>query len=490
MGEHLQSVIRTEKLRTRLFQGCLVIGTSAIMTLAICAGNVRVLCLVMASLVALPLMGRPRGWLILVILISASGLKIPGALLSMSLFDMVTAGFVVLAVLLATQARMGFERTGAHAWLIALAAVILVTMTVRGVGFQALGGDMIGGASYIRVYVPLALVFLIRGVPLNTFQWRVALIGMCAASVLPLAVDLLLANGVGWGVLENLVTVAPPQDDFITWNLIPRLFGASNFSMYFCVGLCLVIPLIRIKTLFWIGVGIALILGGLSSHRLAIINILLFLLTLSIVRGRTRGRTPMIWGGAIVILGAIFLSASRLPLAMQRSLSWVPGIHISDRAAISAAETISWRVMVWQESLREVPSYWLIGKGYAFRQMDGLFSFSDNYQWAIVSNLYHNGPLSMLIGLGVAGLVCGIGFLGAMIRRHYVVAHSRWPDSALQHFHRCIFALFVTQATVFLFLYGDVQVSFPAVLFSAALLEGLVVSGKPEPLLRRDSTEL
>jgi hypothetical protein len=65
--------------------------------------------------------------------------------------------------------------------------------------------------------------------------------------------------------------------------------------------------------------------------------------------------------------------------------------------------------------------------------------------------------------------------LGSAIR--YLKAYRQsWPDAELQNAYRIVLAWFLTQVVVFLFVYGDFQISFTTLFFQMMILEGMLRS--------------
>ncbi|GIV62062.1 MAG: hypothetical protein KatS3mg044_0928 [Rhodothermaceae bacterium] len=153
-------------------------------------------------------------------------------------------------------------------------------------------------------------------------------------------------------------------------------------------------------------------------------------------------------------------------------------MEISDFAREAASGTSEWRLYVWKMALdNELPRYWLVGKGLAFHPNESLgFMLGDHYAWAVRTRNYHNGPLSLLIVLGLPGFVAFLGFLIIMIRRHLRIARGIWRSEKLAHFHAVMLVFFIVQVVYFIGIFGDVHISVPRLLFLGALLEGLVAS--------------
>jgi multisubunit Na+/H+ antiporter MnhB subunit len=96
----------------------------------------------------------------------------------------------------------------------------------------------------------------------------------------------------------------------------------------------------------------------------------------------------------------------------------------------------------------------------------------------MVQTAYHQGILSLLIGLGLPGLLTGLSFLFTFCLRHYRFAmeSSKQPEpqTSLRKIHYAFFVLILVHAISFTFIYGDTFVSFPDIFFYAAIAEGLL----------------
>ena len=125
-----------------------------------------------------------------------------------------------------------------------------------------------------------------------------------------------------------------------------------------------------------------------------------------------------------------------------------------------------------------IPDYLWLGKGFAF-SVDAHLSraalFSEAYatRWAIVQTAFHQGVLSLLVGTGLPGFIAGMGFLIGMSLRHNRMKKLEWNDKKLQRMHNVMFSYFVSQAVIYVFVYGDVHVSFPQIFLHGGILEAL-----------------
>jgi hypothetical protein len=166
------------------------------------------------------------------------------------------------------------------------------------------------------------------------------------------------------------------------------------------------------------------------------------------------------------LLGVVLLVplADRLPLPMQRTLSFLP-LKLDPIARMDAENSSQWRIEMWKMVVPEIPKYFWLGKGVGISEEDmtsfSTFGFRGNEgsrEEAIVVGNYHNGPLSLLMTFGVWGAIGFIWFLGACIRALYL--NYRYGEDYLKHPNVFLLASFVAKAVVFFVVFGDLRVDF------------------------------
>src|SRR5690606_40907395 len=76
----------------------------------------------------------------------------------------------------------------------------------------------------------------------------------------------------------------------------------------------------------------------------------------------------VILGVLISILGIItvYYTIDSLPYSVQRTLSWLPGLKVSNAVAQDAAGTVDWRLDLWHAAIRYIPEYFWLGKGFSY----------------------------------------------------------------------------------------------------------------------------
>ena len=225
---------------------------------------------------------------------------------------------------------------------------------------------------------------------------------------------------------------------------------------------------------------VSILLVGFSGFRSSIINIFLFtIILLYISNSFTIGRVFLLVFITLNFYVFAFIFAKSMPDQFQRMVSFIPGVEVAFHARHDAVSTIDWRMELWSRGIQSIPKYWIIGKGYAFDGSEALAAadrttgLNDSTEWAVVQNSYHQGILSLLVGLGLPGLVTGLGAYIAFTRRHWFYTKAKWHSTPLYLCHTVFTAQLIASLVFFVFFYGDVQVSFPQVFFNIAVLEGL-----------------
>ena len=75
-----------------------------------------------------------------------------------------------------------------------------------------------------------------------------------------------------------------------------------------------------------------------------------------------------------------------------------------------------WRIDMWKAVLPSVPRYFFLGKGYGLDANDLYMSFESAYRQgeasatSQVAGDYHNGPLTLIIPLGIWGVIGFVWF--------------------------------------------------------------------------------
>jgi len=418
------------------------------------------------------------------------GLTLPGLPGQMNLFDLFAAvliGIFVLQVAMNTHKRIPFSRLE---WLqIAYIAWILFIGAYRGFGFLAFGSDKIGGFNYLHLLLAASLVFTLPRISLGFGMWKPLFLVMGLLAPISLIADLLVTQGYDFGLIRLFVQTSSDIGHLVDESTsggndaLNRLLSAGPAATAMLLALLSLVPgrkFFRVSGVPWLVAYAAIFtLSLLSGFRLMTAALLLTTaIVLFIEKQITAPRIALLLCVASSGLIGIYSYARQFPNSVQRAISWLPGINVSNAALGDATGTVDWRLAVWQESLRYIPDYWLVGKGFSYNLNDMLATQFDptGVDWALTIGSYHNGWISMLLCTGALGLLLSLPLLILPVIHHWKRQRANWNNATLQRFHGVFLAAQITSVLVFVTVYGDVHVSFPMIFFQWAVLECLSIS--------------
>jgi hypothetical protein len=380
--------------------------------------------------------------------------------------------------------------------LLLLAAVATVTgMLTGGFGIRTLGSDHYGGKRYFALMAAIVGYFALtsRRIPLAHGGLYIACFFL--SGITYAIANVAVAAGPAFHFLLSIFStdLAAQQmtvQDGINNNMV-RISGmiAAGPAIYSYLlaryGIRGVLDLRRPWRLlvFLAAVSIGL-LGGFRSY------VALFALTflvLFVVEGLHRTSYLPIFVGVILLGSVIILpQANKLPLTAQRALSFLPG-RFDPVATQSARATLDWRFEMWEEVLPEVPRYFFHGKGFGFDAGDLYLAAESQRRFqsealtgTILAGDYHNGPLSILIPLGIYGLLAFLWFLVAGLRVLHRNCRLGSPD--YRNVNSFILAAFAARA--FFFFTGFGALATDMAFFAGLLGLSVALNGPEEALVR------
>lgn len=363
--------------------------------------------------------------------------------------------------------------------LIIFLSIVFVTMIIRGFGLQIFGSEKINGFQYIQLALSAPLIFLLPRVDISAKQWYYVLVAMCMIGFLPL----IAATGLRLEMIPEYIDIYSLIDleqDAKYLKSDSNITDIRNFSARNAGNLFFVLALLKLKPAKFdvrtcIALLISLLITALSGHRGHIIILLFMLVTFFVLKGDYKNVLLFLLACSVILLMTPNL-VQLLPYPIQRSLSWLPFIDVSEYSQYNAQDSIDWRVLIWQYGLKEVPKYWLVGKGLAYDPNSVPFFLPEHFAWAVRTTNYHNGPLSILITQGVAGFISIAAFVIIACKRHLQFLRQQWNSNLLKHFHLTIFSLLLAGIISFNVINGHIAVNLPKFFFLFAILEGLVAT--------------
>jgi O-antigen ligase/polysaccharide polymerase Wzy-like membrane protein len=363
---------------------------------------------------------------------------LPGKPTLWMLFAGISLAITVLTCVL--DKRFKFQHVPSITWpLLFLVAVVVITAKLTGgIGLRSMGGAMYGGKKFVFIIAAVIGYFALSGLRIDPSRIP-RLTGVYFLSALT-------------GVVANLVYLAGPAFYFLyfifpvdnalgyaiedltlgdTGPRFSRLVGAAAAgpaAVYFLVmrygirGLLdFTKPWRMVATVALVGLSL---LGGFRSVLLMLG--LLFLIQFYL-EGLLRTRvTIVLLVGGLIVAALLVPLAGRLPLSVQRSISFLP-YNVDPAVRANAEASTQWRLEMWDVLLDDVPRYLWIGKGYAIDPTDLYFSqqaarrgvTGSGTESAMVAGDYHSGPLSILIPFGIFGVVGFLWFVTAGCRLLY-----------------------------------------------------------------------
>jgi hypothetical protein len=137
-------------------------------------------------------------------------------------------------------------------------------------------------------------------------------------------------------------------------------------------------------------------------------------------------------------------------------------VEIDPMIRMTAESSTEWRLNIWKTVLPSVPRYLLVGKGYSINPtemaMIEIRPGAGDSESKIATGDYHNGPLTVLIPLGIWGAIGFLWFLGAGIRVLY--RNHRYGDPELHGVNTFLFLYFLVKGLFFLFIFGSFSTEF------------------------------
>jgi hypothetical protein len=327
-----------------------------------------------------------------------------------------------------------FKKTRTHAklsWLdiiLAINIAYLLTVWVRNpVGFNSMGGEMVGGRPYFITLVTYLGYLVIRRVraPVRLLYWLPALIilphflidlvNLLTQFYPPLGVAILpFYSGVDISAVRNTEGF---QDDTrlmalgklgrtIIQSMVSYFPPATFFhpSRYY-----LIVPFLA-----------AFLMIGLSGFRSELIGAATSVGISSILRRRKRDL--MVYGVAglvgIMLVAGVHQTGFSVPIPIQRALSFLP-LNWDARATQNAQDSNEWRFEMWHEALKPnstIIRNKLLGDGFGFSALewsiirDQTFGLGQGFiggmaqeAW-IIKGSFHSGPISSIRYVGYVGL--------------------------------------------------------------------------------------
>lgn len=379
--------------------------------------------------------------------------------------------------------------------LLFLTGVVLVTaLLTGGIGIRSLGGERYGGSRYVYIFAAVAGYFALTSRRVSPARATRYVAIFFLPGLTALISNLAYALGPSFYFLYYMFPATNATEQAVAdYSIEPTLWrmGGLMSATMAIYGYMLaryglraqLSPSKPFRLLLFIATAVACVATG---YRAALITFVLIIGVLFYLEGMHRTRWLAVFIGTFVAGALIVLPfAYKLPLSAQRTLSFLPA-NIDSLAKDSANASTQWRLEMWREVLPEIPKYLLKGRGYLINPDDLDASFGNSLDPLSIfkaSGDYHNGPLSVLIPLGIFGMIAFIWFLGASIK--VLVRYRRLGDPQLHAINTFLLTLFIVKTAMFFLVFGG----FYGELFEFTGIIGLAVCLNGAPDRNSSTTE-
>ncbi len=349
--------------------------------------------------------------------------------------------------------------------------VLIVLFTMRatgGAGLNILGAQVFGGRRYVTMLAAAVGYFALVLHPLSLSRAKVLGSTFWAMSGTAILGNLAFALGPNFYFffylfpVEFVLSQANAEDITLAGGVV-RLSGLAplGFGIIYWLlsrfGLRGVLDITKSWRMILAVAGIVFIM--LAGFRSNVILLVLLLVTLFFFEELHRTVKAGILA-LVLLLMAVFVVgfSERLPLTIQRSLSFLP-LKVSSLAKADAEGSLQWRLDMWKVVVSDIPRYFWIGKGFSINPSDLYFTkealrrgFYSPSEAARLAGDYHNGPLSVIIPFGIFGV---IGFCWFLVSVFWVLRNNyKYGHPELENLNRFFLAFFVARVIFFVVFFG------------------------------------
>jgi hypothetical protein len=349
--------------------------------------------------------------------------------------------------------------------------ILVVLIYARGVGFGFMGATAGGGRVYFKQFASAALplLFVVCPVGERNFVRLVTLHFLLSASFLVSDLMLAIWPGVA-GIILNFLQL-PTDAAFFEFST--RQFGFRRLQSLYYVCPKLVFALLMYYSLkdvlgrrsWWlIPAIVGLLVAGLGSgHRANLIHTGMVLLVLLWVQRAFTTRNVLAMGlGTVLGLVALYVTVEHLPAAVQRAVSFLPGIDVDSAVAADAAATYHSRVQTAWRGIEMMPDYLLLGRGFT-RYADIIPNSReafDSVAYAVLQGHFLNGFVGLMVNTGIFGTLGMCLFLMGgvyLVRRVIKQVRIAGFDSSLARTGSILASLFLVDLVFFFLIEGNVD---------------------------------
>ncbi|MDA1273228.1 MAG: hypothetical protein O2960_04120 [Verrucomicrobia bacterium] len=362
-------------------------------------------------------------------------------------------------------------------------AVLVITMFYRGVGLRILGSEQMGGRFYFQQLTCAVFPFLFVMLRPGEKTLVRLLVWQCVLTVTFLISDFVLSKAPE--ALYPLLQFFELSGDAVNFEMQAARFGIRRFQSFYVVSSGFFFLILMHYNLrdFLTRKGIYLIpsllfiiaVGLLSGHRYLTV-VILGVLTVSAYGERffTIKNIALGFGMTVFLLVFAYATSDRLPLAAQRTISFLPGIDINSQAKIDAEGTLEVRRMLRKAGFELIPFYFWMGRGFGLDTQDYSWQWDPTTVTGHVNmGRFYNGFLGLMVNTGLLGTGFMLIFLGMGTRTAWrILQHLRvyGSDDTFSRVCKLLTGMWISNTLAFLFLHGDSEYAMKTFSLQAGML--------------------
>jgi hypothetical protein len=378
------------------------------------------------------------------------------------------------------------------------AVVILTAWMTGGIGLRSFGSAHYGGRSYVYLFMAIVGYFAFTSQRIAPEKAGIYIAMFFLSSLTGLIPNIVYELGPTFYPLFYFFPVGTAVDqaraDYALNQGIFRLNGlpfAGTALFYWILaryGIKGTLELSKPWRLLCLVT--AIVCFAASGFRGYVVGFVMTFCALFFADGLHRTRLlPLLLGFSLAGAAILLPNTQKLPWVVQRTISFLP-VKIDPLVKQSAESSTEWRLEIWKQVIPQIPKYLFLGKGFRMDPNE-LYLESTQSNLAItpdavaITGDYHSGPLSLIIPLGIWGVIGFVWFLVAASR--YLYRNYRHGDPQLQRINTFLWALFIVKVFIFCAIFG----SFYSDLYTFTGLLGISVSlnGRPEPVAETETAE-
>lgn len=375
----------------------------------------------------------------------------------------------------------------------------LVTVFFRNpVGINALGGDRVGGKPYIDVILGI-MAYIITSRLIITYKFSrqlpkyVLLVSLftgfsgALAMYVPSVASKIAPLYSGFGSVNAAFGDMSSKDIGIDDRFAFLQQPAGSLILYICSQMSpmdIFNPNNLSKMLAYI---LGLVLALLSGYRNVLVYVFLVSFLAVVIRDKIVGLFKITCIGLVPIIALVGISYSsiKLPFAVQRSLSFLPG-DWDARAKTDAKNSSEWRFEMWRIALssNQYIRNKILGDGFGFLRTDfeimvdslrggkGFGGENAEQERFMINGDFHSGPVSAIRFVGLVGLILFLSliFYSAKYAFQTIILARKTPYEMCVYFYAIPMMI---MPFFYIFVFGDFRSDLIGTLFSVGIIKAL-----------------